>query len=362
MKDKALFVVSSLFGGGAEQATIQLATELSGRMEVDVVTLYSASDYPIPQGVNYYCLNLDRSKRPPMRQLAIVRACKRFDEFTAAREQSGKYNLITAHLMGAYILLRFSRLSRRCLYVIHADPANAFGGQKLPQCLYTRLLLGKRKIVAVSEGVRSRLVDGFGLDDSDCFVIANPVAPRAFSSRDIQPIATSRPYILFLGRLEGVKRPERALRAFLQGGFYDSYDLVFVGKGSLENALRIEADESGHGEAVRFMGFLKDPFPWICSSSAMLLTSDSEALPTVLIEGLIAGAHVVSSDCDFGPREIMTGDLASFLVSPSDIDGYVTALRRAISDYPVISEDFKKRYRGDSVASRYLDLYKAQIK
>ena len=69
------------------------------------------------------------------------------------------------------------------------------------------------------------------------------------------------------------------------------------------------------------------------------MTSDREALPTVLIEGLMAGARVVSADCDFGPREILTGELAEYLVQPDCINGYVEAIERALGSYPSLDDD-----------------------
>ena len=44
------------------------------------------------------------------------------------------------------------------------------------------------------------------------------------------------------------------------------------------------------------------------------MSSDFEGFGNVLMEARICGTRVVSTNCEYGPNEIMTGDLAEFLV------------------------------------------------
>ena len=69
----------------------------------------------------------------------------------------------------------------------------------------------------------------------------------------------------------------------------------------------------------------------------------------------------MSADCDFGPREILTGDLADFLVSPESIEGYVGAIRRALREYPDPTPDFFARFQVDEVLRCYGERYRTAI-
>jgi hypothetical protein len=52
----------------------------------------------------------------------------------------------------------------------------------------------------------------------------------------------------------------------------------------------------------------------------LVLCSDHEGLPNVLIEALACGTRVVSTDCPPGPREILRGELARGLVPCHDAE------------------------------------------
>lgn len=75
-------------------------------------------------------------------------------------------------------------------------------------------------------------------------------------------------------------------------------------------------------------------YPWIKGADLLVLCSDFEGLANVLIESLIVGTRVVSTNCPSGPEEVI-GSLASHCLVPA---GDVPALREAI--YRSVSRDF----------------------
>lgn len=357
MPDKALFIVNSLAGGGAERVCVYLANAMAQSAEVDMVVLYDDDEAPDMHGVNVVPLGMTRHADKAAKIAQLVGARKRLNRLVTDRERDGRYGLITAHLTASHVVASLSCVADRCLYVHHSLPTAIEGLYPAPLLGYLERVYRRGQSVSVSEGVRRQAIERFGVPTDNIATIYNCVPLDGVREGKDDPIPQARPFILCVGRLAPSKRFDRMVEAYAEGGFANDYDLVFLGQGQLEGALKAQAASLGVGGTVRFPGYVDNPYAWMSKSSAMVMTSEREALPTVLVEGLMAGACVVSSDCDFGPREILTGELADFLVPPDSNEGYIGAIRRALRDYPAPGLDYFARYRADEVIRRYAERY-----
>jgi glycosyltransferase involved in cell wall biosynthesis len=101
-------------------------------------------------------------------------------------------------------------------------------------------------------------------------------------------------------------------------------------------------------------GFQSNPYPWMRNADLFAMSSDSEGLPTVLIESLILGTPVVSTDCPTGPSEILTGALARFLCPRDNASALAHLIDQALGQYPDISDAALGRFSADHSARQYL--------
>jgi glycosyltransferase involved in cell wall biosynthesis len=69
-------------------------------------------------------------------------------------------------------------------------------------------------------------------------------------------------------------------------------------------------------------------------SAVFVLSSAWEGLPTVLIEALVAGTRVVSTDCKSGPREILQDGRLGALVPVGDPAALARAIKEALDCPP----------------------------
>ena len=90
------------------------------------------------------------------------------------------------------------------------------------------------------------------------------------------------------------------------------------------------AQASAYAEDICLMGFSGNPYPWMARADAFVLSSDSEGLPTVLIEAIACGAPVISTDCPHGPREILQDGAYGMLVPVNDAQRMAQAIAHTL--------------------------------
>lgn len=92
-------------------------------------------------------------------------------------------------------------------------------------------------------------------------------------------------------------------------------ELVLIGKGEDESALKEQARALGVADRVRFMGALpqSDIAGWLAAADVMALPSASEGLANAWVEALASGTPVVTCDVG-GARELIDRPEAGYLV------------------------------------------------
>jgi glycosyltransferase involved in cell wall biosynthesis len=105
-------------------------------------------------------------------------------------------------------------------------------------------------------------------------------------------------------------------------------------------------------------GFVDNPFAYLRKSAVFVLSSESEGLPSVLIEALSVGTPVVSTDCPCGPSEILENGRYGSLVPVGDINALAQSIISTL-DNPCDSRILLQRaqqYSLETVTEQYLSL------
>ena len=192
--------------------------------------------------------------------------------------------------------------------------------------------------VGVSRGVAAELSDTVGVPLDRVHAIYNPVVSEALVRNADQP--AGHPWldnpgpsvVLATGRLSKQKDFPTLLAAFARLRERCKARLVVLGKGRLGPALESKAKELGISEHVDFPGFVQNPYPFMAKASLFVLSSRHEGLPTVLIEAMACGCPVVSTDCPFGPDEILEGGRWGELVPMGDAKALSEAMLRTLKN------------------------------
>ncbi len=180
-------------------------------------------------------------------------------------------------------------------------------------------------VTAVARGVAEQLVTELGLPEEKVRVLDNPVIDEQLAVGAAQELAepargffAEAPVVLACGRLVSVKDYPTLLSAFALVRARTAARLCILGDGPERTALEARAAELGLGDAVLWAGFDPNPFRYMARAALLLHASRAEGMPGAQIQALACGLPVISTDCPFGPREVIREDQNGYLVPVGD--------------------------------------------
>ena len=248
--------------------------------------------------------------------------------------------IVHTHTAKAGVIGRVAAVAARVPIRVHTFHGHVLHGYFSP--LTTRLVRMIERVlarhttalVAVGQRVGEELVAA-GIGTADKFTAIAPgvgsagtVLDRA-DARALHDLPATGPVVLFIGRLTGVKRPDRLLAAFEQVvAKVPDATLVVAGQGDLLEEVRSDAQRLG--ESVRFLGWRPDVASLYAASDLVVISSDNEGMPVTLIEAAMAGVPGVTTDV--GSASEVVEDQVTGLVVPTDPKAIAEALVDLLSD------------------------------
>lgn len=346
------FVIEDLYGGGAQKSLLYTADQLRQRGHAVIVyTLRERIEHRLPEGLEIYNLGVVTAFTKATTTVftekwqawRIARALK---AWRADVVISCSCDKITRHLRHPNLY-----------FWVKSDVSAKFADPSKRQRAFAKLrrFYHRRQVIAVSQGVKNNLANVVGLQADRIIPIYNPYerAPFLEMAQEADAALPQGEFLLSVAALEPRKRHDRLLRAYAQSGV--TTPLVIMGKGRPEHeaAIRQQIETLGVGQRVTLAGYSHNPYPWIANARALVLTSDAEGLPRVLIEALLLHTPVVSVDCPSGPREILTGKLAEFLMAPDDEAGLANAIARMNQSPVSIDERYYRQFLKETVLPQF---------
>ena len=144
-------------------------------------------------------------------------------------------------------------------------------------------------------------------------------------------LISNRPLIVSIGRLTKQKNHITLLKAFNKIHSNIDCNLYIIGEGSERRNLEKFIKNNNIDDKVKLLGYQNNPWKFLSKSNLFVLPSIWEGFGNVIVESMLIGIPVISSDCPSGPREILNNGKSGKLFQVGDYNHLANIIKETIS-------------------------------
>lgn len=176
----------------------------------------------------------------------------------------------------------------------------------------------------------------------------------------------SQPRVIAVGRLDYQKGFDRLIQAWeivQKDAKCRNWQLDIFGQGEWRDMLQRMIEKAGLDQSAHIHPPTSQIGNEYADSSLLVMSSNYEGFPMVMIEAMACGLPVVSFDYKCGPRDIIDNGINGLLVSNGDIEGLAYAMIEVISDNAyrkLLSANAKRiveTYSEEAVMAKWIALF-----
>lgn len=326
---RVLHLIHHLEIGGAETMLAELLPRLNAaRFEVEAACLGGAGPRAAAleaAGIPVWSVG----KRPGFDLRAVWRLAREL--------RRRRVRILNTHSFSAGCWGRVAGVLARTPIVVTTVHTVAGWANPGKHRLVNRLLApAARRIVAVSECVRTSLIAQQGLAPHKIVVIHNGVDAERFApgldgtaARAEAHVAPGEALLVMIGRCSVEKGGPHFLAAIRLLAARRPVRAVVVGEGPQRAAWESLAVLLGVQDRVAFVGARLNPEHWIAAADAVVCPSLQESFGLVAVEAQACGKPVVASRID-GLQEVIVDGETGLLVPPGDPAALAAAMERLL--------------------------------
>lgn len=364
---KIAFRISTMGHGGAERVFLSVAKVLKRDFgfEVDFVVdkLIKGKTEAIvtEQGYHLYGLSCTRTLK------SVIPLKNYIDE----HKPDVIISAYTDTNMAAVLSTKLAKHQCRLIVSEHASLAEHWQNHSTKRKVLLNLYVkyGYRfadHILAVSKGI-ALSIQNIGHAANNVSYIYNPVRFNALVPKADQS-SNKVPTILAVGRVAKQKDYATLLQAFNLLNQTQDARLVIVGavyEQDEKNKLDQYLSSKNLSEKVTFVDFTENIQDYYAMADLFVLSSAWEGFGNVIVEALAFGLPIVSTNCNYGPAEILEDGKYGQLVPVGDYTALSIALAKTLNQLgDVDSERLMQRsldFSEENIGQQYFKLIKRVV-
>ena len=353
MKKKIIFILPSLYGGGAERIVLNLLKHIDRSKFTPVLALVKKEGrylQDVPKDVELIDLEVKQARYSLFKIAKLIREQKPDIIFTSLSH----LNLLIA-LIRPFFSKKIKFIARESNTVSEQNKRDKY--PKINDLLYKLVYNNYDLIVTQAKAMRDDLMQNYNIDKAKMKIIYNPVDIDYIKKRSDEKMADlpkGKFNLLAVGRLSEQKGYDLLLESFAK--LDESFYLTILGEGEKKDELENKIKELDIENRVDLRGFSSNPYAYMKEADLLVLSSRYEGLPNVVLEANSLGVGVVAYDSSGGTGEIVKDGVNGYLVKPFDTDEFafkILYVKDHQLDTKVIANIIQNSYRIDKIIKEY---------
>lgn len=321
---KVTLFIGSLYGGGAERVTCNLASYLVQHgHQAEILSMSESKEtYELDDRVTTKNL-LPLVERKGKAWNTIIRFPRLWKYLR--KTQADAYVVMLPKTIIMLLMFRWMTKAR-VIAAERVDPA-------VYPLIIAKLL---KKYAKKADGFVFQTEDAKAWYGDSVKGIKTSVIPNAVNPAFIRPPyqGAKRKLIAGAGRLNAQKNFSLLIRAFARiSTDFPDFNLVIYGEGDKRGELEKLVEKQGLNDRISLPGNIQNIADEMEQNAMFVLSSDFEGMPNALMEAMALGLPCVSTDCPCGgPRFLIQNGENGVLVPVGDVEKMAEGMRRVLVD------------------------------
>ena len=343
---KYLFITQTLGEGGAERMVSRLATALTNlKHEVHIILSYKIEDEYETKCTNVHYVANNKHNYNSLNRLKRVFKIRQFinsihpDVIIPFMEHICKYAIYSTIL---------SKYRKKIIITIRDNPElwNRHSLFKLLHKSKLRVTQNEGQKSFFPESLRKKIVVIPNFIDDDLFEYKKEYHNKIHKIISVGRLVDQKNYNLLLEAINICKNLD--------------IQLTIYGNGPLKSEIQSKIAYYNLENKVFLEKFTRNINEKYLQSDLYVMSSNFEGMPNTLLEASALGLPIISTNCHFGPSDIITNGVNGILVPCNDAKKLATAIKYLVENHKIANNFgkngkvmMKEKYSKDRIVSKW---------
>ena len=362
-KKKIGFIIGKLSSGGAERVISTLSNELIERFDITIITFSESTPfYDLDERIKVISCQ-DKLKQPSSMFDSLklnYSLVKRISQI-AKKEQ---VHLLIGFITSANILTTIAaKLNRIPCIISERNNPLVEEVPKLWVILRRFVYPLANSLVLQTKGIKK--IYEKKIRPHKITILPNPIASELSKLRT--NTIKHEKIILTVGRLDKNKCHDKLITAFNTINPI-GWKVKIIGEGVKKQELTTLIESYDLSNKIEIISKVKDIHKYYNEASIFVFTSKTEGFPNALLEAMHYGLPCISTDCNFGPSDLIDDGVDGYLVPLNDQTELTNKLSHLISDenlqkqFSEKAKEVTESYKSENVTVQWETLINEHLK